>query len=197
MAHQIGADLGGARTLTALKGRCFVSSETGCWHLRTGDGKPLARGIPTYSVWSPVHRRKVAATKLAWLLANPGQELPPGHVAFRTCDSHDCVNPKHLQVGTRSELGQHLAETGKATTEAKARAARVTARSRSVLSDELLAWLLESRQSHVEAAHGLGITPSRAQQLRAPTQRQREKRVSPSVFNLGRRPVPAGAAACA
>ncbi|MGL4651265.1 MAG: hypothetical protein ACRC1H_17805 [Caldilineaceae bacterium] len=187
MSLQAGADLGGIKDLEGLRERCFVDEETGCWHLRTARGRPLPRH-QRHVVW--VHGvGHVTATRAAWLLAKPGREVRPGWVCFRRCESHDCVNPAYLSTGTRKQLGRHMQATGKAVTPAKTAACRVLAQQhpKTKLTPETRAWLFESQQSGIDAAHGLGITQGRANVLRAKHRQALAARPVASVFELGSR----------
>lgn len=187
MSHAHGARLDGIVTIHDLRDRCIVDDEEdgGCWHLRTARGGPLPRD-QRHSIW--MHGvGHITATRAAWLLANPGRQLRNGWVAYRTCDSYDCV--RHISAATKNAWGKHMAASGKAKTPAKVASARAAAaQMRHIkLTPELRQWLLESQQSGVEAAHALGITQSRANVIRAEHRKAVAARPAASVFELAMR----------
>lgn len=182
MSHEHGTYLGSIRCLDTLRERCVVDKDGGdCWRLRSARGRLLPKGR-VQRIWVHGHGH-CTATRGAWLLA--GRPLPTHKhmVIFRTCEQYDCVNPEHLKAGIRKTLTRQMIDTKRFDTEAR-RAAQLkffAARpTPTKVTPELKAWLLESTQSGVDAAHGLGVTQGRANVLRA------EARKRPaSVFSLG------------
>lgn len=188
MSHQHGAYLGSIRTIEDLRQRCVMSSDGDCWHLRTAHGRPLPRA-QRHSIWI-FGRGLLTATRGAWLLATGS--LPQdqrGFVVFRSCESYDCVNPAHLKCGLRKTLIRHSVNAGTFETPARKAALKGFKASRPqamVVTPELRVWLMESTQSGVEAAHGLGVTQGRANALR------QAMRARPnSVFSMGNTQRPA------
>jgi hypothetical protein len=181
MSHEHGTYLGSIRCLETLRERCVMDKDGDCWHLRTARGRPMQKGlIQRVFVFGHGH---CTATRAAWVLA--GRPLPTqkNMVIFRACEQYDCVNPAHLKAGTRRTLTRQMIDTKRFDTEARRAAQQKFFASRPMatkVTPELKVWLIESTQSGVEVAHGLGVTQGRANALRA------EARKRPaSVFNLG------------
>lgn len=187
MTHAKGTRLDGIASLEDLRGRCVIDEDSGCWHLRTARGKPMPRG-ERHVLWAH-GLGHVTATRLAWLLSHPGQELRKGYVAFRKCCSYDCVCPDHISAASRQNWGRHMASTGKATTPAKTIAARIQVSNlpQNKLTAETRSWLLESSQSGSEVAHALGITQSRANCIRAEHRKAASSRPAASIFDFAMR----------
>lgn len=178
MSHPAGTNIGGIVTIEDVRQRCVIDDHTGCWHCRQANGRVQPRGVRQV-IW--VHGRgRVSLPRGIWEL-HRNRRMPRGWRAFRTCDSYDCANPEHIKGGNGEAFGKVLKAKGEFKADPKRRDnARKAAESRRVVTAELLAWLLESPQSGSAAAHGLGITQSRANCLRA------QARARPSsVFQLG------------
>jgi hypothetical protein len=181
MSHEHGAYLGGIRCLKTLRERCVMDKDGDCWHLRTARGRPMPT-VGVYQFW--VHGLgHCTATRGAWFLSGRPMPTHRGVIIFRSCESYDCVNPDHLRSGIRRSLMRHLVDVGRFESEARRAALETFKSSRpqaQIVTPELKAWLMESRQSGPDVAHALGVTPSRANNIR------REMRKRPaSVFNLG------------
>lgn len=166
MSHSFGTRLDGIQTVEDLMGRCFVPEQDGCWHLRNARGRPFADGV-TARVWIYGSTQSMTATRAAWLLAHPGRSIPNGWRCYRACESKDCVRPDHIKCGHPRQMGAAWRASGKMKTAAKQAAARATIKPLQKLTPETKLWLLESGQGIADAAHGLGISPSRASALRA------------------------------
>ena len=185
MTHAKGTRLDGIATIEDMRQRSVIDEETGCWHLRTARGKPLPTG-ERHAIW--VHGLgHMTATRAAWLLSRPGKTLRNGWICFRTCSSYDCVAPEHISAATRQMWGKHMAASGKAVTPAKTAFARAMPKHFQKLTPELRQWLLESQQNGTEAAHGLGITQSRANCIRADHRKAQASRPAASVFDFAMR----------
>lgn len=110
--------------------------------------------------------RTTTATRAAWELAH-GFVPPDDLVVCRTCDSHDCVNPAHLKLMSRTKAVKLQFERGRFDPAKLVLNAKRASRKQAKLTDELRTWLYESPQNGVEVAHALGISQGRANGLRA------------------------------
>ncbi|WP_019652247.1 hypothetical protein [Variovorax atrisoli] len=188
MSHTKGTRLDGIATLEDLRQRCVIDEESGCWHLRTARGRALPQG-PRHVIWV-FGIGHTTATRASWLLAHPKRKLRNGWVCYRTCESYDCVAPKHIVSGTRKAWGEHMAASGKGVTAAKTKANQTDAKSTWKLTPELKQWLLESPQSGIEVAHALGIAQGRANAIRAKERAALIARPASSVFEFAQRHTP-------
>ena len=181
MSFETGTYLGAVRCLESLHGRCVMDKETDCWHLRKADGKPMPRDGKRHHIWIFGHG-PMTATRGAWLIAHG--TLPPqrGMVVYRSCDSYDCVNPKHLKSGLRKAFTAKRMASGQMDSPARRAAVekfKASCPFVTKVTAELKVWLIESTQNGPDVAHGLGISPGRANVLRKEAQRRPR-----SVFEL-------------
>ncbi len=174
----------GVETLDDLRQRCYVDEVSGCWHLRQANGRPMPIG-DTREIWSRLHGTKVSVPRLAWLLAHPGKDLPSGHIAYRCCESYDCVAPAHIRAGTKRAWGRMLSATGRAATPAKIESCRaIAARNPNrKITDELKSWILDSSQSSYEIAAAIGCSKTIVHNVR----KVQAKRPAASVFEFAMR----------
>jgi hypothetical protein len=77
---------------------------SGCW-LWLGAAQPLGYGY----FW---HKGDGAAHVFAWEQENG--PVPPGLVLRHKCDNGHCVNPGHLELGTRQDNQQDMVRRGRA-----------------------------------------------------------------------------------
>ncbi|MFN3303147.1 MAG: hypothetical protein ACK44A_05435 [Roseateles sp.] len=184
MSYRPKAYCGGVRTLEDVRQRCVINEVTTCWHLRHADGRPLSRTRP-HKLWFAALERAVSVPRLVHLLAHPDAPVAERH--WRTCNSYDCANPDHVRSGTAQQEKAWRVEAGRTTSPGHRAAAQRNALTRSVLTPELRQWLVESTQSHVDVAHGLGIDRKRAQQLRASSARMAARQKPGSIFDFAAR----------
>jgi len=180
MAHDHGAYLGGVRDVESMRQRCVCDEHTGCWHMRSARGRNLVgkRQI----VW--VHGvGAMTVTRAMWLFAH-GEAPPANRVVARKCESQDCVRPEHLALMPRKALVRVQVKRGSFDTPKARESRRRAGERRRVVTAELRVWLIESTQSGVQAAHGLGITQARANLIRQEA-RQRLPSAACSVFAYG------------
>lgn len=85
-------------------GKVDASAVNGCW---IWQGKYQTALIPLGYGYDPLDapgRSTTPAYRVAYLLfVGP---IPKGMAIQRTCGNHQCVNPKHLKLATRAELGR-------------------------------------------------------------------------------------------
>lgn len=165
MPHAPGTNLGGARTLDDVRGRCWIDPSTGCWHLRSKYGRPWDRGTQLKVWWVPSHST-VMARPLTWSLHH-GRPVRSGMCISDSCGTWDCINPEHLRELTRKQSARKHAERGAFRSAAALAARRDTGASRSKLTPELVQWAIESQQSAVAVATALGISHSAISARRA------------------------------
>jgi hypothetical protein len=159
MSHQPGAYLGGVRCLETLRERCFVDSDTGCWHWR------LAKADGTPRVWVCVgdgERRHMLGRRAALFLST-GKPLPSGKFAFAKprCSSRDCVNPGHCSIGTRKEVMRAAVARGEFDTEARRLQVEAALRGKRKLSPEQHREIACSEVPTPDLAKSLGVSNGR------------------------------------
>jgi hypothetical protein len=159
-----GAHMGGIRTVSDVKDRCIIDSETGCWLWAGATASAKGRIIPV--AWFASEGRVVTVPRMAYAMKNKAK---PGPMVWRICRNDRCCNPTHMQSGTRKEWGAWLAGEGflKNDPQRSAINTRIRrSRKDNALSEELAAWARESEQSGVEAAHALGVSPTTVSRVR-------------------------------
>lgn len=102
----------GLLTIAAVRARCIVNHDTGCWHWQ---GAMSTDGTPR--IWTFDHergeKRTMSGPKAVWNIAH--QEAPrKGWLVYRRCVVDDCLCPVHLaQARDRIEIGRHIAGSGR------------------------------------------------------------------------------------
>jgi hypothetical protein len=179
MSHKHGAYLGGVRSLEDIRLRCYCSDDDECWHFRTARGKPVSK-VLCQSIW--FNGMSSSVTRVVWQLKTK-KPVAADMVVYRVCSAYDCVNPKHLRCGTKQDEFEYRKANGLTRSLKRTIANRTTKRPNQKMTAELLTWLIESTQSGVAAAHGLGIAQSRANCLRVAA-RKPATVAAASVFSL-------------
>lgn len=108
MAFPKGTYLNGIRTLEDLRLRCVMDRDTDCWRWKGA----LSDGVPhvcLHDAQTGKHR-VTTGPRAAALLS--GREIPEGRIAYRTCCTKACVNPDHIAVGTKKQLGLMIRRKG-------------------------------------------------------------------------------------
>ena len=106
----------GVRNVADILARCFADPETGCWVWRYAVNNTARTPTPLTSLpqgLSPeLTSRTIPAARAAWLLA--GRTIPAGNVVYRKhCGNALCCNPEHGATGTRREMRNFCAESGR------------------------------------------------------------------------------------
>jgi len=111
MSHQVGAYLGGIRTIEDVRKRCRIDDETGCWlwSLYVVNGRPQC----CYTLPDGTRRKQSARRCVAELKA--GRVLPPTVFAFAAahCNEPTCANPAHTRTGNRTQANRATAKSAR------------------------------------------------------------------------------------
>ena len=81
----------GITDLDALKKRCLVDPDSGCW---TWGGAQVALAHRPLQVWLPHLGRTQSIQRAAWILARG--PIKQGRIVWCTCGTQDCANPAEL-----------------------------------------------------------------------------------------------------
>lgn len=101
---------GGVVNLQGILDRCRVDDETGCWIWMLGASSSARHESPI--PMTTLRGKTVTAMRAAWLLS--GRELAPGQVVWRNhCGNSLCCNPDHAKSGTRTEMRNACAASGR------------------------------------------------------------------------------------
>jgi hypothetical protein len=113
-----GTDLGGVRSLEALRQRCRIDADTGCWRwgLSSSQGQPRVALRAADGVM-----RTTTGRRAALVLVNDGKLLPPRTRVFQAdfCPHWDCVCPSHAIAGTPAQAVQAAVRRGALDTPAR------------------------------------------------------------------------------
>ena len=151
----------GLRTPADLMARCWVDTDTGCWHWR---GAVDLNGIP--SMWLPALRRRSSLGVAACLFATSAGPLP-GQAWHCTCTTRYCANPAHRKCGNRSSQMLAAGCTRNPLQRARISAAK---RSKSHLTGEQRAEIAGSTDMLRVIAQRYAISISQAWKLRSAAQ---------------------------
>jgi len=152
----------GITTVEDLMGRCVVDEFTGCWHWR-GASSLDRNGVKLQRLWVFDTQRggfRVMSGPYA-VLELSGKRKPSMTMGWRTCTSDDCMNPAHVQGGTRADWGHWLSERGAwRGLPSKVAANRRANRARSVLTAQKVAEIRASDlpRKELAAAHGISYS---------------------------------------
>lgn len=155
MSHAHGTYLGSVRDIEGIRARSVIDADSGCWHFRTANGRPMPRGR-RHVVWV-FGRGCISLLRAVWEFKT-GRQMGQGQCAFRVCQSYDCANPAHVRWGTRADLGRAVSKRGVLKNDPeRARRARLASAKQSKLTPELRLWAIESGQSSYRVAVALGV----------------------------------------
>lgn len=174
-------------TLDDIKQRCHIDEDTGCWHWRgaIANGKfPRVYSQNLAKAGSPMEAQ--TGCRAVWQL-NTGKAIPKGHRVYKTCPCPDCLNPKHMACGPTAEWGRHMSKIGSNKTMAHRIGARKRGRAMSVLTDEVYAEIMESKETGVQLAKRLGVSEQTVSKARKGRRRSFQPLGSPFA-GLGARP---------
>lgn len=121
---------------------------SGCW---------LWLGCVNDSQYGKVYLRKVAyrAHRLSYEVFNQ-KEIPPGLIVRHKCDNRYCVNPSHLEIGTRKDNSQDAVDRG--------RIPHGTQKKNAKLTDELVGIIrrrLKDGEKQQDIAISVGVAQGR------------------------------------
>lgn len=92
---------------------------SGCWLWL---GCPMGNGYG--SIWDPARGDKIGAHVASYILHRG--EVPKGMVVRHKCDVPACVNPDHLELGTKAENQTDMVARGRSTRGARNPAAKLS-----------------------------------------------------------------------
>ena len=142
---------GAIKTIDDVLARCV--EDGGCWIWRGG----MRGKSGVYKRATPIARygddaKVMTVTKIIALL-----EGRDGDRTWRTCESSNCVNPKHLRTGPFKELGDWMKASGKGKSAAKRAITTARNERRSKLSERDVEMIRGSDLSNIEIADRLRV----------------------------------------
>lgn len=106
----------GIRTVADIRARSKVDPVSHCWVWQhaMARGRGHETDTPVMHVFDPrVNDKRVLSGPLATWIVAFGWAPPAGRYVWRCCGNTRCVNPAHLRCGTRVDLGEHMARSGR------------------------------------------------------------------------------------
>ena len=166
-----GAHGSGIRSLADVKLRCEVDEITGCWKWSRSYNYSREAHHRTAVAWFPLRERVMSVARIVAIL--DGKPLHKGWRAWNTCNTEGCCNPEHIRTGTSKMWGDYMARAGRMNTvEALAAKARIGA-AKAKVSDEQIAEILASNETHAEIAKRYGVVKQTISKIRAGHRRMR------------------------
>lgn len=154
------------RSMEWIRERCRIVDECWVWSLHSKEGRwPLISIRTRQEDGSKKDTFYYVRHLTHWLKHGRRPGLNNRSAIVTTCDSDLCVNPDHLKIATRSEVGKRSAGFQKnLTTRKKMSEAR---RKRAKLSDEAVAEIRQSEEPAKDAAAKHGVSPAYIYMLRS------------------------------
>lgn len=152
-----GTILNGVRSLQAIKDRCRIDQESGCWIWSMSKSKTGAARAVVVTPWKP-KPTNCNAIRAAYEFTIESA-LPSSVRVWPGCGQKDCCNPKHAMSGTSAEWGGWQAQRGAWKSQpARVRANRRMIEKRRRLSNEQVAFIRSSDLPGTVLAEMLGVT---------------------------------------
>lgn len=145
----------GITDLAALRDRCIVDPDTGCW---TWGGDQVAIASRPLQVWLPHLGKTQSIQRASWILSRG--PIKAGRVVWCTCGTTACANPRHLRSGTKADHGAYLVQRGHLRGLPMRRIINrrnIQKSGRMGLTMELAQWVRESGQVGLHLAEILGV----------------------------------------
>lgn len=187
----------GVRNVADILDRCFLAPDTGCWEWRyavnrsKGNVSTPIVAIPN-GVLPELTSRTIPAARAAWLLS--GRTIPAGQVVYRHhCGNSMCCNPEHGATGTRREMRNFCAASGREKGDPRRRAVN-TRRADAVVTPLEVVRQIEARRAdgvlNADVAKEFGVSRYTVVRINTGKHRHASGRVAAlpasSVFSWGR-----------
>ena len=82
----------------------YMTDDNGCWNIISGSYKEK-QGYHVLSLKSN-NRKRIRAHRAMYIAVHGS--IPDGLCVTHTCDNKDCINPAHLDVGTKQDNTQDM-----------------------------------------------------------------------------------------
>lgn len=91
--------------------RCQIDKATGCWIWQGATiGSNRTPAIWTFDA-EKGEKRTMSGPRAVWTLVF-GAPPVGGKMVYRRCCTNLCLNPRHLDTGTKADIGEHLRRVG-------------------------------------------------------------------------------------
>lgn len=179
-----GTILNGIRSLSAIKDRCRIDEDSGCWVWSMSKSKTGAARAVVVMPWNPKPTNCNAIR--AALEFTIESALPSGVRVWPGCGRADCCNPKHALSGTWADWGAWQASRNAwKASPARVRANREIIMKRRKLTDEQVAFIRSSDLPGTELARMFGVSHQLVSSVRTYRYYATSVIRGASVFSLG------------